>query len=237
VSRRVRRPKARKGVSKQKINPTRNRFQKRGKPKVAGSRVIRRKVQGIKERLEENERNIKFMEEKPHLFTAGEARVGKIADLQRTNEKLRAQLKKLTGKKTRKKKTTRPKPQLTPAQRRAVLAERELAPGKRRKRAALKRAREDLPPSFVDEGFEMFSVGSSNLSAVGYKERLKIMRVHFIGGNVYDYFGVPEFVYLSILEQGTSKGGAGSAGKALHQQVKVFTPQYEKTIYTYRKVR
>jgi hypothetical protein len=138
---------------------------------------------------------------------------------------------------TRKKKTTRPKPQLTPAQRRAVLAERELAPGKRRKRAALKRAREDLPPSFVDEGFEMFSVGSSNLSAVGYKERLKIMRVHFIGGNVYDYFGVPEFVYLSILEQGTSKGGAGSAGKALHQQVKVFTPQYEKTIYTYRKVR
>jgi hypothetical protein len=223
VSRRVRRPRRRKSPRQKK----------------AVSKVTRKKEKNpLRERLkqisEEKKQITDFIKSTPGSTLIGSPHMlefSKLTKLEKESQRLRKKL----GLKA--KKTTRPKQQLTPAQRRAVLAERELAPGKRRKRAALKKAREDLPPSFVDEGFEMFSVGSSNLSAVGYKERLKIMRVHFIGGNVYDYFGVPEFVYLSILEQGTSKGGAGSAGKALHQQVKVFTPQYEKTIYTYRKVR
>lgn len=45
---------------------------------------------------------------------------------------------------------------------------------------------------------EMTRVSSSNLAAVGYDARTGTLRIAFKGG-VYDYYGVPERVYLGLM--------------------------------------
>jgi hypothetical protein len=43
------------------------------------------------------------------------------------------------------------------------------------------------------------SVRSRNLASVGYEEKAKILEVEFKSGAIYQYFGVPEQVYRSLI--------------------------------------
>jgi len=112
-----------------------------------------------------------------------------------------------------------------------IRAEKALAPGKARKRKTLKKARaRPRKQDYEDNGFQMIYVESSNLLAVGYKPSRRIMRIAFIGGNVYDYFGIPPYVFTTLLR-------ASSHGKYLHWSIKIHTPQFDGHIYKYEKVR
>ena len=63
---------------------------------------------------------------------------------------------------------------------------------------------------------------SSNLSAVGYDIDKRTLEVEFKGGSVYQYYGVPESVYLGLIS-------ASSVGSYLNMCV--------KNIYQYRQVK
>jgi len=52
---------------------------------------------------------------------------------------------------------------------------------------------------------EMISVSSSNLAAVGYNYETATLRIQFLNGGIYDYYGVSSDVYEGLLEAG-SKG-------------------------------
>ena len=49
------------------------------------------------------------------------------------------------------------------------------------------------------------SVESSNVASIGYDNTTHVLEVEFKGGQVYQYFGVPESEWLAFLEAG-SKG-------------------------------
>jgi hypothetical protein len=49
------------------------------------------------------------------------------------------------------------------------------------------------------------SVISSNLCSIGYDDGEKILEIEFKNGSIYQYFGVPIFIYNSLLNS-TSKG-------------------------------
>jgi hypothetical protein len=53
---------------------------------------------------------------------------------------------------------------------------------------------------------EMQSVNSSNLSAVGYDYDTATLRVEFIKGGLYEYYGVPVDIYEGLINA-SSKGG------------------------------
>ena len=57
------------------------------------------------------------------------------------------------------------------------------------------------------------NVASSNLKSVGYDEGSSILEVEFHSGGIYEYFGVPEGVYLGLMS-------ASSKGQYLHHYVK-----------------
>ncbi len=42
-------------------------------------------------------------------------------------------------------------------------------------------------------------VSSSNLKAVGYELSTKTMQAAFLNGEVYEYIGVPAFVYIALM--------------------------------------
>ena len=44
---------------------------------------------------------------------------------------------------------------------------------------------------------EIVPVSSSNVAAVGYEEG--VLQVHFSNGSVYNYFGVPEYIFAEVL--------------------------------------
>lgn len=50
------------------------------------------------------------------------------------------------------------------------------------------------------------SLHSSSLSAVGYECQEQLLRVEFVSGETYHYFGVPQPTYLSLITA-ESKGG------------------------------
>lgn len=56
-------------------------------------------------------------------------------------------------------------------------------------------------------------VQSSNLASVGYDQASSTLEVEFLNGSVYQYFDVPESVYLGLIN-------AGSHGQFLNQVVK-----------------
>ena len=64
-------------------------------------------------------------------------------------------------------------------------------------------------------------VDSSNLASVGYDIKSAILEVEFHSGGVYQYFGVPLFVYQGLLN-------AASKGKYLNQVVKRGGYQYSR---------
>lgn len=62
--------------------------------------------------------------------------------------------------------------------------------------------------------FEMVSLASSNLAAVGYNKGTSELRVEFLkSGAIYQYSGVPEGVYEAIVS-------GSSAGEAFDSLVK-----------------
>jgi len=64
-------------------------------------------------------------------------------------------------------------------------------------------------------------VSSSNLKSVGYDPTSLVLEIEFRNGNIYQYDGIPEDVYVSFM-------AASSLGSFLHRHIK------EK--YPYRKV-
>ncbi len=67
---------------------------------------------------------------------------------------------------------------------------------------------------------QMIAVASSNLSAVGYDREAQTLRIRFHNGT-YDYYGVPEAVYLALMNA-SSKGQYHAA--------------HIKNVYRYRRV-
>jgi len=69
---------------------------------------------------------------------------------------------------------------------------------------------------------ERQSVSSQNLSSVGYDEEASILEIGFNSGAVYQFYGVPEYIYASLLF-------AGSKGTFFDQFIR-------KRGYSYRQV-
>lgn len=65
-------------------------------------------------------------------------------------------------------------------------------------------------------------VSSSNIRSIGYDAQLVTLEVEFTSGDVYQYFNVPEYLYLQFLH-------ASSHGQFLNDNIR-----YN---YRYRKVR
>jgi hypothetical protein len=66
------------------------------------------------------------------------------------------------------------------------------------------------------------SVRSRNLSSVGYDEETSILEIEFNSGSIYQYYGIPEYIYASLLF-------AGSKGTYFDQFIR-------KRGYSYRQV-
>lgn len=66
---------------------------------------------------------------------------------------------------------------------------------------------------------EMIKVNSSSLDSVGYDEKRKVLVIKFHNG-VYEYFGLPKQIFLSLLD-------APSKGKYFHDFIKESYP-YKK---------
>lgn len=49
------------------------------------------------------------------------------------------------------------------------------------------------------------NVASSNLASVGYDEDSETLEIEFVNGSVYQYYGVPKFMYDN-LQSAPSKG-------------------------------
>ena len=64
-------------------------------------------------------------------------------------------------------------------------------------------------------------VASSNIRSIGYDMQTQTLEVGFLSGWVYQYYGVPEFIYQEIM-QASSKGQ--------------FLNQYIKNAYPYSRV-
>jgi hypothetical protein len=68
----------------------------------------------------------------------------------------------------------------------------------------------------------MLRVQSRSLSAVGYEERQKRLRVEFNSGKIYNYFGVPEETFRDLMK-------AESKGRFLNRWIRDSFP-YEEEI-------
>lgn len=59
--------------------------------------------------------------------------------------------------------------------------------------------------SFKEQIMNMVHVNSSAISAVGYDEQTRQMRIQFTSGRTYDFCGVPVSVYMGLMAA-SSKG-------------------------------
>ena len=69
---------------------------------------------------------------------------------------------------------------------------------------------------------ERTAVESTNVASVGYDIESAILEVEFAHGGIYQYFGVPLFVYQGLMH-------ASSKGKYLNEIVKRGGYQYSRT--------
>lgn len=53
---------------------------------------------------------------------------------------------------------------------------------------------------------ERVQVTSSNISSIGYDSDSQVLEVEFLGGSVYQYYGVPDHDHRGIMDS-DSKGG------------------------------
>ena len=60
-------------------------------------------------------------------------------------------------------------------------------------------------------------VSSSNFASVGYDSSTYVLEVEFLNGSIYQYWGVPSWVYAGLMT-------AASKGNYLYQKVKGFYP-------------
>lgn len=60
---------------------------------------------------------------------------------------------------------------------------------------------------------EMTPVSSSNIAAVGYDEGSQTLQIQFINGTSYQYFDVPEQIFIELRD-------AGSIGAYLASNIK-----------------
>lgn len=70
---------------------------------------------------------------------------------------------------------------------------------------------------------EMIRVRSSNIAAIGYDQKRELLRIAFLSGAVYEYYGVPEHLYDGIMS-------ADSHGRFLNAYIKV--PEF-----SYKQIR
>lgn len=65
------------------------------------------------------------------------------------------------------------------------------------------------------------NVTSSNIASIGYDSEQMILEVEFLNGSIYQYFDVPESLYVGIMS-------AGSHGKYLNDYIKRGGYRYER---------
>lgn len=68
---------------------------------------------------------------------------------------------------------------------------------------------------------ERQQITSTNISSIGYDATNETLEVEFHNGGIYQYFQVPEAVYLELMS-------ASSKGSYLHHQI--------KSRYQYKKI-
>ena len=56
-------------------------------------------------------------------------------------------------------------------------------------------------------------VASSNISSIGYDTNTQTLEIEFVGGRVYQYYGVPDNMHEQIMQ-------APSKGQFLHYNIK-----------------
>lgn len=56
-------------------------------------------------------------------------------------------------------------------------------------------------------------VASSNIGAIGYDITTQTLEVEFLRGGVYQYYGVPKYLYQQLMQ-------APSKGQFLHQYIR-----------------
>ncbi len=66
-------------------------------------------------------------------------------------------------------------------------------------------------------------MSSSNLASVGYDPGSQILEVEFLNGSVYQYLGVPSYIYDGLMS-------AGSHGSYLDANVKKAGYAYRRTV-------
>jgi len=59
---------------------------------------------------------------------------------------------------------------------------------------------------------EMINVSSSNIAAIGYDVNRAILVIEFLNGYAYEYFDVPEYIFLEFQS-------ADSKGKYAHANI------------------
>lgn len=65
------------------------------------------------------------------------------------------------------------------------------------------------------------NVTSSNIASIGYDADQMILEVEFVNGTIYQYFDVPESLYVGIMS-------ADSHGKYLNEYIKRGGYRYER---------
>jgi hypothetical protein len=70
---------------------------------------------------------------------------------------------------------------------------------------------------------QMIRVSSSNIAAIGYDSDRQVLRVAFLSGAIYEYYGIPEYLYEGLMN-------ASSHGSYLNAYIK--TPNY-----SYKQIR
>lgn len=64
-------------------------------------------------------------------------------------------------------------------------------------------------------------VSSSNIASIGYDPMRMILEVEFLNGSIYQYYDVPEDLYIGLME-------ASSYGKYLHEYIKKGGYRFER---------
>lgn len=64
-------------------------------------------------------------------------------------------------------------------------------------------------------------VSSSNIASIGYDPMRMILEVEFLNGSIYQYYDVPEELYIGLM-------AASSHGKFLHEYIKKGGYRFER---------
>ncbi|PUE56401.1 KTSC domain-containing protein [Limnohabitans sp. 2KL-17] len=64
---------------------------------------------------------------------------------------------------------------------------------------------------------EMITISSSNIAAVGYDEDSQTLQVEFNNGTRYQYFDVPEQVFIELKNAGSPGGYFASSVKGVYR--------------------